>query len=108
MIDLTSSFSSGFGWGIISVLLLYGSVIGDSIGPGTLYSEQCPTMSVFVLSALYSMLFIFQHCSWMIIAFDGYRRNCKYRISFVFITHLIAEYVVCFKLYILKYLNFRL
>lgn len=94
MTDLTSSFSSGYGWGVISTLLLYSSVIATSIGPGTLYSDSCPNISTFTLAALYTMFFIFHNCAWMLIAFDGYRRGCRLRISGVFISHLIASLFV--------------
>jgi hypothetical protein len=88
--DLSSAIAAGLGFGVMHALMLYGSVLAASTGPGTLFAESCASMSVFVLSACLAFLFIFLHVSLMVVAFDAFRRHDLRRVGYVWGFHLIA------------------
>ena len=44
--------AAGLGWGLVSSLMLYGSTLGDAIGPGTEYTSNCSEMSSFCLAGI--------------------------------------------------------
>ena len=48
----------GVGFGLASVLLMYGRSLELSLGPGTLYTEACSGMSFFLSSALHACLML--------------------------------------------------
>jgi len=90
MSDFYSATAAGLGFGVISSLLLDGSILAFSTGPGTLFSDTCPHFSTFVISAWNAFLMNIFHIFLMIIAFDGYRRRSPIIIACVIIAHLIT------------------
>ena len=44
--------AAGIGFGLCHTILMYGSVLGNALGPGTLFSPHCPQMSTFVLTGM--------------------------------------------------------
>src|SRR4051794_33540531 len=42
--------AAGLGFGVIHCVLLYGTILASSLGPGTFYADHCPQMSTFVVS----------------------------------------------------------
>eukprot|EP00455_Lapot_gusevi_P056681 TRINITY_DN9482_c0_g1_i2.p1 TRINITY_DN9482_c0_g1~~TRINITY_DN9482_c0_g1_i2.p1 ORF type:complete len:239 (-),score=50.84 TRINITY_DN9482_c0_g1_i2:21-737(-) len=91
MTDLSSALAAGLGFGLTHSVLMYGSVLAAASGPGTLYSSNCPQMSTFTLSALNSLWYTLSHVCWMIVAFDGFRRQSLLGIFYVVFAHLLAS-----------------
>ena len=50
--DIFSSLSAGVGYALMHGLLIYGSVISYAGGPGTLFSDNCPDISSYIVSSL--------------------------------------------------------
>lgn len=89
--DSTSSIAAGLGFGLTFTGLLYGSFLANATGPGTLFSEHCPHMSAFVLSAWIALAFNVLHVALMVLAFHSYRQKSRPMVFLVFVLHLIAS-----------------
>lgn len=90
MTDLYSSIAAGVGFALVQCVLVYGSILGSALGPGALFSDYCPQMSTFVLSAWMSFCFGIMHIFWMILAFDAYRESSRAKLIVVIGSHLAA------------------
>lgn len=86
--DLYSALAAGLGYGGLHTILIYGTIVFNSLGPGTFFADTCPDFSVFVLSAWLAFCFGILHMELMILAFDAYRRKSWPRIVFFIILHL--------------------
>jgi anterior pharynx defective protein 1 len=75
MSDFYSSVAAGLGFGFMHSLLLYGSILSNALGPGTLFADTCPYFSTFVVSAWTACFFGILHVALMVIAFDALRRK---------------------------------
>jgi len=98
MSDFYSATAAGLGFGVISSLLLDGSILAFSTGPGTIFSDTCPHFSTFVISAWNAFFMNIFHIFLMVIAFDGYRRRSPVIIAGVVLTHLAAGLLTLFYL----------
>jgi len=85
------SFASGLGFGIMSGLVSYSTVLADSLKPGTILCGACPSMPMPLIAALITSIFILLHIVWSIIAFDAFVKKNYKLIAWVFLTHLIAS-----------------
>jgi len=90
------SFVSGLGFGIVSSLIMYIRVLTESIGPGYLQCPSCPSVSLFFISALTTLLFTFLHVVWMMLAFEGFHRKSYIRPLWVLVTHIGCSYITMF------------
>jgi len=88
---LKVALAFGFGSGVTHSFITYVSVLWDSLGPGTAFSPSCPTVSLFLLSALYSLFFILFHIFWAVLSFDAYRKSNWKMIGAVAGSHLVAS-----------------
>jgi anterior pharynx defective protein 1 len=96
---LLVSLALGLGSGMIYCLVMYVSILWESTGPGTYLSPGCKSsLSLFTLSALYSLCFSILHIDWSIIAFDSYRKNLKFRMIGVICSHFIASFLTVLNL----------
>jgi anterior pharynx defective protein 1 len=90
------AFVSGLGFGLAYGLITYVTLLVHSAGPGTLFSQSCPGMSLPFISALSTCLTSLLHVSWMMIAFEGYWSRSvvgRYgRIAWVVLSHYGASY----------------
>lgn len=48
--DISSSIAAGVGFAFVNGLIMFGGVLSQAIGIGSLVSETCSQMSLFVLS----------------------------------------------------------
>jgi hypothetical protein len=71
-------------------LLLYGSILSNALGPGTLFADTCPYFSTFVVSAWTACFFGFLHVLLMVIAFDALRRKVARRMTLHVLLHTLA------------------
>ncbi|ORX48138.1 Aph-1 [Piromyces finnis] len=85
------SFASGLGFGVMSGLVSYSTVLADSLKPGTILCGACPTMPMPFIAALITSIFVLLHIVWSIIAFNAFEKKEKLLIAWVFIGHLMAS-----------------
>jgi len=90
MVDFYSSLAAGLGFGATYTIMLYGTILSYSSGPGALWSDTC-SRSTFVVSAWTALVFCALHVVLMIIAYDAYRRSSVPRVLLVAGIHLIAS-----------------
>jgi len=91
LIDFYSALAAGVGFGGAYVVMVYGSILAFSSGPGTLFANSCPNFSTFVVSSWLSLAFSVLHMFLMIIAFDAYRRRSVPRTLGVICPHITAS-----------------
>jgi len=119
--DLLSSVAAGLGFGVMSSVVMYGSLLATSVSEAVLYSNKCSEMSLFALSgrvpvcwvccgghpdgrllfgvvvplpAVSSLLFTFLHILLSVLLLDGLRRHSVAQISVVVALHLVASLMV--------------
>lgn len=62
---------AGHGYGMISGIVGFNSVLTAATGPGTLQSRGCPEYSMFLISALVTAAFMIFNIFWSVIMFDA-------------------------------------
>ncbi|EGG21148.1 gamma-secretase subunit Aph-1 [Cavenderia fasciculata] len=88
-----SSAAIGCGSGITYAFVMYGTIMWDSQGPGNLFSAACPTVSLFMISAILALCISLLHIAWNVIAFQGFRSKKYYLVAFVIICHYLISYL---------------
>jgi len=88
---LSVATALGLGSGVTYALVMFVSILWEASGPGALFSEACPTTSLFMVGSIMSSLFILEHILLSIIAFEGFRKRSRFLISSVWIVHLISS-----------------
>jgi cytochrome bd-type quinol oxidase subunit 2 len=91
---LTSALAAGLGFGTMQGVIMYGSVLAASTGPGVLFVDACPHMPLVMLSAINCLCFIVMNVTLMLVAFGAYRDNNRQRVMTVFLIHLVCSLVV--------------
>ena len=94
--DFPSAISSGFGFGLMYALLVYGSVLGKSTGEADFFATSCPSTSIFLVEAFCTLAMQVLHVALMVLAFDAWRRKSDgifrfKRVSSVLVLHLLAS-----------------
>jgi len=89
--DLRASLALGLGSGVTHSMVTYLSILWDATGPGTYFSPSCPSVSLFLISALLSFCFILFHVLWSIVAFEGFREKNYKKMGGVVACHLVAS-----------------
>jgi anterior pharynx defective protein 1 len=89
--ELRASLALGLGSGIAYSLITYVSILWSGIGPGTYYSDTCPSVNIFIISALFSMVFILFHALWAVVAFEGFKTKKYFRVGIVVGCHLLVS-----------------
>ena len=56
--DLSSAIAAGLGYGVMSSVVMYGSLLATSVGSAVLYSDQCSEMSLFLMSGVCCALIV--------------------------------------------------
>eukprot|EP01095_Lingulamoeba_sp_RSL-Kostka_P002416 TRINITY_DN13272_c0_g1_i1.p1 TRINITY_DN13272_c0_g1~~TRINITY_DN13272_c0_g1_i1.p1 ORF type:complete len:242 (-),score=24.31 TRINITY_DN13272_c0_g1_i1:49-774(-) len=80
----------GVGYSLASSSIMYGGILWDSRGNGTFYINSC-MVSIFLNSAILSLINSILNISWTFILFDGLKNLNYIKIIFVVITHLITS-----------------
>lgn len=92
---------AGLGFGLMSSVMQMNIVLNEASGPGTLPARGCPTVSIFVISALITMCFSALNVTWSIIMHFGleqcFQQNKSWygcwQVWFVIGTHYFASFV---------------
>lgn len=82
--DFSSAISAGFGFGLVYALIMYGGVLGASTEPGDYFTEACPKVSGFIVSAMLALLYQVLHIALSILMLDAVRRQQSERYGFFF------------------------
>lgn len=69
----SASLAIGLGFGFTHGVVMYGSVLASANGPGSLYAPACPSVSLFLLSAVFALAFITMHVLLSVLSFDAYK-----------------------------------
>ncbi|KYQ92067.1 gamma-secretase subunit Aph-1 [Tieghemostelium lacteum] len=88
-----SSAAIGTGSGLTYGFVMFGSILWDATGPGTLFSPACPSTNLFMVSAILTMCIILLHICNSVLAFQGYRSKQYHIVAFVLLTHFIVSYL---------------
>jgi anterior pharynx defective protein 1 len=88
---LKTALAFGVGSGVTDSLITYISILWESTGPGTYMSPSCPSISLFLLSSIYSLFFVLFHIFWAILSFDSWRKRDWKKLGAVAGTHLVAS-----------------
>jgi len=91
--ELKASLALGLGIGITHSLITYVTVMWEASGPAAAFSPACPSVNLFLTSALLSLCFILLNVFWTIISFDGFRRRSWLKMIGVVVSHLIASFL---------------
>ena len=92
--DLSAAIASGVGTGTIYTLIMYGQVGSYTLTePGTIYREICPSMSLYLTTALLCCFFSLLHVMLMVLAFHAYRRQSQFGGAIVLILHMAASFI---------------
>ena len=92
--DLSAAISGGVGTGAMYTLIMYGQVSSYTlVEPGTVYTEMCPAMSLYLTTALLCCFFSLLHVILMVLAFDAYREGSSVAGAMVLLFHFAASFV---------------
>jgi len=91
--ELMASLALGLGIGITHSMISYITVMWESSGPAAAFSPACPSVNLFLTSALLSLCFILMNVFWTIISFDGFRRRSWMKMGGVVLSHLVASFL---------------
>lgn len=97
--DLTSSLSAGLGFGTMQGVIMYGSVLSASTGPGVLFVDSCPHIPLVLLSSISCLCFIVMNVVLMVAAFTAYRTHNVMHISLICGLHLVASLLTVINTY---------
>ncbi|KAF2073363.1 hypothetical protein CYY_005333 [Polysphondylium violaceum] len=88
-----SAAAIGTGSGITYAFIMYASILWESTGPGALFSESCPTVNLFMISALTTLFITILHVAFNILAFQGYRSKKYHLVLYVLLAHFAVSYL---------------
>jgi len=88
---LKVALAFGLGSGVTHSSITYISLLWEALGPGTAFCPSCPSVSLFLLSAIYSLFFILFHICWSVISFVAFRRRNWKIVGAVAASHLVVS-----------------
>jgi len=65
--------AAGLGFGLTYALVMYGGVLGAALTPGDYFTEACPAISGFIVSAILALLFQVLNIALMVLMLDAVR-----------------------------------
>ena len=71
--DASTSLAAGIGFGTMHAVIVFGSVVANSVDAASFYRPECPEMNVYVMLAVQQLFFSLLHIALMIIAFSAFR-----------------------------------
>lgn len=102
---LGEEISIGAGVAAAHGIIMFGSILWDSRGPGSYYIPSCPRISLFLSSSITTCLISILDIFWTIIAYEGYRSRSYAKIVFVWVAHFGSSFIVsCYNCFFLNYL----
>jgi len=91
--NFKAAIAFGVGSGVTHSLVSYVTILWEALGPGSIFSPSCPSISLFFISALFSFCFQMFHILWSIVSFDGYRERNYIKMGSVLICHIVVSYL---------------
>jgi hypothetical protein len=92
--DLSAAISGGVGTGAMYALTMYGQVGSYTLSePGTVYTEMCPAVSLYLTTSLLCCFFSLLHVMLMILAFDAYREGSQFGSAMIVSFHMGASLI---------------
>ena len=91
--------ASGVGAATLYACVNVVPVLIEGMGPGTVFSRSCPTMSIFTLSAVTCFIMEWLHMIWNIFGFLLFARRIFAVAPILILSHFAAAYFVCFVLH---------
>ena len=88
-----ASLTCGVGASVAYGLIMYFGVLWDARGPGALFSNSCPHVSVFIISSFVCTLMCLMQVLWYIVSFEAYKTKKWIWIGIVAASHLVASYL---------------
>lgn len=86
--------SVGVGTGLAYILVLTFPVLWPSKGPGAVFSQSCPNVSLFTLIAVQGMLMSLLQVTWSLISFIGFETKKYVYVVATIVSHFAASYFV--------------
>ena len=86
----------GVGTGLAYVLVLIFPVLWPSKGPGAVFSQSCPSVSLFTLVAVQGMLMSLLQVAWSVITFIGFETKKYAYVVATAASHVAASYFVSY------------
>lgn len=87
-------FAVGVGTGLAYVLVLTFPVLWPSKGPGAVFSQSCPSISLFTLTAVQGMLMSLLNVAWSTTTFIGFEVKNYFFVVATVVSHFAASYFV--------------
>lgn len=88
--EFASAVGSGYGFGLMNSLVLYGSVLAQSTGRADYFACNGKSpLSLFLLDALVALGMQIAHVAWMVLAFRGHRSTNR-GLWVAFVLHMLA------------------
>ena len=94
--ELSAALSVGVGTAATYCFILYGHIGSKTLGPGTIYLDTCPTMSLYILHACLCCAMSLLHIMWSILSFDAWNRKSFIRAFVIFGSHAAAVFATLF------------
>ncbi len=94
--ELSAAVSVGVGTAGTYCFIIYGHVGSKTLGPGTIYLETCPTMSLYILHACLCCAMSLLHIMWSILSFDAWNRKSFVRGFVILVSHSAAVFATLF------------
>jgi hypothetical protein len=89
--DFSSGIAAGVGFGSMHSVVVYGSLLFESISEGTYYNQgACPELPVILVGAYYSLSFFVLDVVLMQVAFKAWNQQSYSLASLILSVHLIA------------------
>jgi len=85
------SFASGLGFGAMSGLVSYTTILAESLNPGTVLCAGCESLAMPFVAALITSIFILLHIVWSIIAFGAFEKKETLLVAGVVLSHIISS-----------------
>ncbi|EGC31825.1 hypothetical protein DICPUDRAFT_39331 [Dictyostelium purpureum] len=88
-----SATAIGVGNGTAYGFIMFGSILWESTGPGTMFSPACPTVNLFMLSSIITLCMTILHVVYNVLAFQGYRSRKYHLVVYVVIVHFLTSFL---------------
>lgn len=93
---LGEEIAIGAGVSAAHAVVMFGSILWESKGPGSFYIDSCPRIPLFLSSSVITLFISILDIFWTIIAYEGYRSRSYAKIVFVWVAHFGSSFLVCF------------
>ncbi|KAJ3119428.1 anterior pharynx defective 1 [Nowakowskiella sp. JEL0407] len=86
------SFVVGFGFGLISALVMYVAELAETLGSAVIMCTSCPSLDIFFVAAIQTSIFTFSHIAWTMVFYDGLYKRQYWKPCLVILSHYGASF----------------